>query len=318
MNLKKSALKIENILFESSYQKQLVVGYIFTDPSVTPRAIMQISHGMAEHIMRYVPFAEYLAKQGFVVCGHDHLGHGATSGKTYPDGFFAPQNGQDFVLTDLHSMNKLVREKYEMLPLVLFGHSMGSFFARWFVESYPKAADAAIICGTGGANPIGGIGIALTTMLTKLKGADYTSKFVDNLAFGAYNKRIPNCKTKFDWLSVEETNVEHYIADPKCGFLFTVSAWNAVMKVLQHVNTKECYENMRKDIPLYIIAGKDDPVGNYGAGPTKVTIGLKVAGVENVSLQLYNGMRHEILNEADAAIVYADILAWSEQALKLS
>lgn len=310
-------LKTESILFESSYQKQPVAGVIYTSDAVAPRAILQIAHGMAEHILRYAPFAAYLTQHGFVVCGHDHLGHGATSGTTYQDGFFAPKNGQDYVLADMLQMNKEIRARYPGLPLVLFGHSMGSFFARWFIEQHPNAADAAIICGTGGSNPIGGVGIAITATLSKVKGADYVSAFVDNLAFGAYNKQIPDCKTKVDWLSVEEGNVARYIADPKCGFPFTVSAWNAVMKVLQHVNSQKWVDSVRKDIPLYIIAGKEDPVGLYGAGPTEVATRLQKAGVQRVSLQLYDGMRHEILNEADAQTVCTDILAWCEQALCL-
>lgn len=315
--MKKSELKIENILFDSSYQKQPIAGYIFTNPAVAPFAILQISHGMAEYIMRYEPFADYLARHGFVVCGNDHLGHGDTSGVFYPDGFFAPKNGQDYVLADLLQMNQIIRARYPALPLVLLGHSMGSFFARWLIEAHPQAADAAIICGTGGSNPIGGVGIALTTVLAKLRGAGYHSKFVNNLAFGEYNKRITDCKTEYDWLSVNEDNVSDYMADPKCGFSFTVSAWNAVMKVLQHVNSQKCIDSTRKDIPLYIIAGEEDPVGNYGEGPAQVAKRLKDAGAQNVLLSLYDGMRHEILNETNAEQVRSDILIWSRHALNL-
>ncbi len=315
MKLSELVLKTENILFESSYQKQPVAGVIFTSEATMPRAILQIAHGMAEHIMRYEPFAAFLVQHGFVVCGHDHLGHGATSGTAYQDGYFAPKNGQDYVLADMLQMNKLIRARYPELPLVLFGHSMGSFFARWFIEAHPQAADAAIICGTGGKNPVGAVGIAITATLTKVWGSGYVSAFVDNLAFGAYNKQIPDCKTKVDWLSVEEGNVARYVADPKCGFPFTVSAWNAVMKVLQHVNSQKWVDSIRKDIPLYIIAGKQDPVGNYGDGPLEVAVRLKTAGVKTVDLEIYDGMRHEILNEANAATVYADILTWCTKAL---
>ncbi len=315
MKLNESALKIENILFESSYQQQPVAGYLFTNPVVTPCAILQISHGMAEYLMRYRAFAEYLTQHGFVVCGHDHLGHGATSGTDYQDGFFAPENGQYYVLKDILQMNAIVRARYPQLPLVLFGHSMGSFFARWFVELYPDEADAAIICGTGGSNPVGAVGIGITAVLAKLKGATAVSSFVDNLAFGAYTKKIPDCKTKSDWLSVNEENVATYIADPKCGFSFTVRAWNDFMKVLQHVSSKKHFAAIRKDIPLYIIAGDQDPVGNYGAGPAEVTTRLLAAGVQDVTLKLYEGMRHEILNEADATTVCQDILAWCQRVL---
>ncbi len=135
------------------------------------------------------------------------------------------------------------------------------------------------------------------------------------LAFGSYNKKIPDAKTHFDWLSVNEKNVTRYIEDPKCGFPFTVSAFHELMTVLQHVNTPNWYAAIRKDIPLYIISGKDDPIGNYGVGVTEVANGLKEAGVTDVTLQLYDGMRHEILNEKDATIVYQDILEWCQRVL---
>lgn len=315
MNLNVSAFEIENILFNSSYQHQPVAGYIFTNATVTPRAILQISHGMAEYLLRYRAFAEFLTQHGFVVCGNDHLGHGATSGTAAQDGFFAPKNGEEFVLQDLLQMNKIIRKRYPSLPLVLFGHSMGSFFARWFVERFPTQVDGVIICGTGGSNPIGGVGIAITALLTKLKGATATSNFVDQLAFGSYNKRIEAQKTKFDWLSKNDENVAQYIADPKCGFLFTVSAFHALMVVLQQVNTSKHYTLLPKELPYYVIAGENDPVGNYGKGPTEVATRLQQQNIAQVSLTLYPEMRHEILNEKDATKVFQDVLEWCETAI---
>ncbi len=316
MKLKESALKTESIVFNSSLVPQQIAATIFTDPTVTPRAILQLSHGMAEHIMRYEPFAAFMAQNGFVVCGNDHLGHGKTSGDSAQDGFFATENGRDYVLKDLYEMNNIIRARYPDLPVILFGHSMGSFFARWFIEVYPQAADAAVICGTGGSNPISGIGTLIMSVIKKCKGPTHISKFVDGLVFGAYQKRIPDAATAYDWLSVNTQNVEDYIADPKCGFPFTVGAFYDVVTLLQYVNTDRWASAVRKDIPLYFIAGREDPVGNYGKGVVEVATRLQKAGVKNISIKLYNQMRHEILNENEKEIVWGDVLAWSENVLR--
>lgn len=315
MNLPMSETKIENIWFDSSLPGHKIAGYIVTDPSVEPHAILQITHGMAEYWLRYRPFADAMARRGYVVCGHDHLGHGATSGDSGDDGFFAPKNGRNYVLQDIHAMTNLIRTRYPALPLILFGHSMGSFFARWAVETWPDAQSAAIFCGTGGENPAAGAGLALTSLIGALRGVRYKSKMVDKMAFGSYLKRIPNAKTPFDWLSVNEQNVANYIKDPKCGYLFTVSAFHEMMKVVQHVNTDAWAAGMPKALPVLFVAGAEDPVGNYGAGPQEAAARLRKAGAQRVDCKLYEGMRHEILNENGREQVYEELFAWCEQAL---
>ncbi|MCI2047637.1 MAG: alpha/beta hydrolase [Faecalibacterium sp.] len=309
-----SETKIENIRFESSFQGQPVAGYFVSCPDVAPRAVLQITHGMAEYWLRYAPFARFMAEHGFVVCGHDHLGHGATSGTEYPDGFFAPKNGNVYVLRDIHRMTELAKERYPSLPLILFGHSMGSFFARWATETWPDAQVAAIYCGTGGANPAAPAGLALTALLSAVRGPQYKSKLVDKMAFGAYQKRIPEAKTPFDWLSTNAENVAHYIQDPKCGFLFSVSAFHDLMATVQQVNTDQWAAAIPKAMPVLVVAGAEDPVGNYGEGPREVAQRLVVAGGKHVTLQLYDGMRHEILNETGRQAVWDDLLAWCTQA----
>lgn len=308
--------KIENIWYESSYQKQPVAGYIVTCPGVQPRAVLQIVHGMAEYWQRYRPFADYMAAQGYIVCGNDHLGHGATSGDRYPDGFFAPKNGGTYVLRDLHTMTETVHARWPELPLILFGHSMGSFLVRWAVETWPDAQKAAVFCGTGGKNPAASGGLMLTSLLSALRGPQYRSKFINNLAFGSYLKRIPQAKTEFDWLSVNEQNVNAYIKDPKCGFMFSVSAFHDLMLLVQHVNTDDWAAHIPAAMPLLVVAGAEDPVGAYGAGPREVADRLKKAGAQAVTLRLYDGMRHEILNENGHEQVWADLRDWCGAALE--
>lgn len=177
-----SALRTEDIRFKSSDGIHEVAGYYFTDESRPPRAILQISHGMCEYIGRYRDFAAFMAGHGFAVCGNDHLGHGATSPDEDTDGFFAEKGGRFYVLRDLKSMNDLARRRWPGLPLILLGHSMGSFFARWFAEVYPDALDALIISGTGGPNPAAGAGLALTNLVGAARGPKYRSKLVNNMA----------------------------------------------------------------------------------------------------------------------------------------
>ncbi len=310
-----SGIKIENIQFKSSYNNIPIAAYIFRDETVQPRAILQICHGMAEYLMRYEKFAKFMAKNGFIVCGHDHLGHGDTSGAKYEDGFFAPVNGRYHVLKDMYQLNRFINSHYPYLPIVLLGHSMGSFFARWFCEVYPGAVDVAVFSGTGGANTATGMGIDVTAMLTTVRGPKHISNFVDNIAFGKYCKRINSPKTSFDWLCSDEKVVAAYVADKKCGFKFTVSAFNDMLQVNSHVNQKAWVKAIYKDLPILLIAGQEDPVGDYGNGPKQVAENLKNAGVERVDLIIYPEMRHEILNEKKFNLVFADILKFCNETL---
>ena len=158
-------VKKNAISFKSSNGTDIVAGYYYTCPGMEPRCILQISHGMCEYIGRYDDFAGYMAQKGYVVCGNDHLGHGATSsGPNGTDGYFAEKDGRKFVLQDLHEMNRLAREAYPGRPVILLGHSMGSFFARLYAATYPETISGLVLSGTGGPNPLAGVGLALTSL----------------------------------------------------------------------------------------------------------------------------------------------------------
>lgn len=302
------------ISFDSANGKDTVIGYYYTSKTVKPHAILQISHGMCEYIGRYADFANYMTEQGYVVCGNDHLGHGATSdGVNGVDGYFADKDGRKYVLQDLHRMNSLVCKAYSGLPLILLGHSMGSFFARLYAATYPETLQALILSGTGGPNPLGNIGIFLTGVLGKVRGAQYRSKFINNLAFGSYLSRIKPFDTQYDWISCDKDIVSRYAADKKCTFVFTVSAFHELMSVLGAVNKADCAAKVNKKLPIYLISGDQDPVGDYGKGVLLVEQQYEDAGVEDVTCQLYPNARHEILNEVGRAKVYEDILHWCEK-----
>lgn len=309
-------LNIENISFKSNDGVNTVAGYCYTIPSVKPRAIVQISHGMCEYVHRYKELAQVLAERGFVVCGNDHLGHGNTSGKEGLDGYFGENDGRYFVLQDLKTMNEIIRKKYPNLPLILLGHSMGSFFARWFAAEYPYALDALILSGTAGPNPMAGMGIRLTEWLCEKKGGRYVSEHVNKMAFGNYLKKIENPKTPYDWISRDARLVAQYAGDAKCTFVFTASAFHELFCVLRQVSTPEWAERINKDMPIWLFSGDMDPVGDYGKGVKKVAELLRDAGVKEVTLTLYEGGRHEMLNEINCQQVYQDIINWLEKHLE--
>ena len=301
-----SELKIESIQFDSAYVGQKCAGFLFYDPDCAPRFVLQITHGMCEYIMRYRPFAEFMVKNGAAVCGNDDLGHGATSGDSGTDGFFAPADGRRFVLEDIHTMNRIAHERWPGVPVLLMGHSMGSFFARWYSTVYPDTIDAALYCGTGGPNPAIDVAIGLTALIGKVKGPRHVSGLVQNMAFGSYQSRIPAAKTEYDWLSVDADNVQAYLADPKCGFLFTVSAMHELFCVVKEVSSEQ-WAGKVPQVPVLVFAGEEDPVGDYGKGPKTVYQRLRGTGHTAAQLKLYPGLRHEILNEIGKESVWQDV-----------
>ena len=265
------------------------------------RGILQISHGMAEHIARYAEFMTYLAENGFIAAAHDHIGHGLTAENAEELGFFAEKDGWRTVCRDVIAFSKSLKEVYPEKPLILMGHSMGSFIARIVCAEAKDLYSAYIFMGTGGANPMSSAGLALTSILTKTKGPRHISDLVYAAAFGTYNNR-----TEKD--DIDREMVKKYHEDPLCGYHFTVSAMHDLIKMQDIVNRAAWYAAIPKDRPILLIAGEEDPVGTYGKGVRTVHQKLIAAGAQKVSLKLYPKLRHEVLNEMEKAIVYADLL----------
>ncbi len=300
------------ISFPSASGADTVIGYFYADTVVQPKAIVQISHGMVEYIRRYAPLARFLAAQGYVVCGNDHLGHGDTSGTTGKDGYFAKKDGARCVLNDLHTMSQKARSHYPGLPLYLLGHSMGSFFARWYAEKWGGELAGLILSGTAGPNPAAGAGLAIIRLFTAFKGDTARSAFIENMAFGTYCKRIEAPVTGKEWVTSDPDILAAYVADPKCSFTFTLNGYRGLMEVLSTVNRPAWFTGLPASLPVWLFAGDQDPVGNYGAGVQLVYDRLVAAGMRDVSITLYPGCRHEVHNEKQPARqqLYADILAW--------
>ncbi len=280
-------------------------------PDAEPRAIVQIIHGIAEYIDRYDEFMSFLADNGIIAVGTDHLGHGKSIESDEQTGFFAYENGWDYVVRDEEVLRLAMHENYPELPIIVFGHSMGSFMARTLLIRYPDAFNAAIISGTGnqGAALVNG-GLIMGNLVTGLKGAHHYSKFLNNLAFGSYNKIYDNPKTEYDWLSRDEANVQKYIDDPLCGFIPSCSLFRDMMTGVKFITNKKNLTAMNKDMPVYFMSGDMDPVGECGKGVQKAYNNFLEAGMKDVSIKLYPGGRHEMLNEINKDEVYTDILAW--------
>lgn len=280
-------------------------------PDAEPRAIVQIIHGIAEYIGRYDEFMSFLADNGIIAVGTDHLGHGKSIESEEQTGFFAYDNGWDYVVRDEEVLRLAMHENYPELPIIVFGHSMGSFMTRTLLIRYPDAFNAAIISGTGnqGAALVNG-GLFMGNLVTGLRGAHHYSKFLNNLAFGSYNKIYDNPKTEYDWLSRDEANVQKYIDDPLCGFIPSCSLFRDMMTGVKFITNKKNLTAMNKDMPVYFMSGDMDPVGECGKGVQKAYNNFLEAGMKDVSIKLYPGGRHEMLNEINKDEVYVDILAW--------
>lgn len=280
-------------------------------PDGEVRGVVQIMHGIAEYIERYDDFMVFLASNGLVAVGTDHLGHGKTIEKPEQKGFFADKDGWDYVIKDEEILRRAMAKEYPDTVQIVFGHSMGSFMARTHLIRYPGGFDAAIISGTGnqGAALVGG-GLAVGNIVTALKGAHHYSNFINNLAFGSYNKAYDPQRTDYDWLTRDNDVVDKYIADPLCGFIPTCSLFRDMMTGVKFITNVDNLTKMAKDIPVYFMSGDKDPVGDYGKGVTLAYENFKKAGMKNVTMKLYKDGRHEMLNELNRAEVYTDVLNW--------
>lgn len=299
---------ISNVCFTSSDGHSRVHGWVYA-PTTEPIALLQISHGMCEYIGRYRWFMEALCRQGFVVFGNDHIGHGESS-ESEQYGFFGEENGYQYLVSDLHRMTSIVKEKYQKLPVFLFGHSMGSFAARLYLSHYGEELRGAILCGTSGPNPLAKAGTIVTSAAIRLKGPMWRSTQLTAMAFGGYNSKYASPRTTHDWLTRDKSIIDTYLQDPKCTFLFTACGYRDLFTMLCQCNNREWFAGVSKKLPILLISGDMDPVGDYGKGIEKVLEQLLKNGVEDVSMILYPQARHELLNELNKEEVLTDIEQW--------
>mgnify|MGYP003295390436 CR=1 FL=1 len=303
--------EIKEISFRSSSGLSDIFAKVYYPAeSVVKKGIIQIAHGMAEHHERYEDFIDFLNQNGFVVYINDHLGHGKSVTDNNELGYFGKNAGYVYLVDDMKKLSDIAKDENPDLPFILFGHSMGSMLARLYSEKYGDILNGVIYCGTTGPNPAASAGIALTKIIAEFKGDHYRSEFINKLAFSAYNNKFKPARTAFDWLTTDNEIVDKYIADPYCGFLFTANGYRDLMTLINVINRADWYTSVPLNLPVYIIAGNDDPVGAYGKGIKTVYNELVDSNHNDVSMKLYDGMRHEILNEPAKADVYKDILSW--------
>lgn len=294
-----------------SYDGLTDIEYTVWMPDSAPRAMVQIVHGMNEYVDRYDEFARFLADNGMVVFGNDHLGHGRTAKGEADLGYFAAKDGDRCLVEDVYSLNKIMRKKYRSLPCILLGHSMGSFVSRTFVSVHPDAADAFIISGTAGKGRPFGLGIALCSLIAKFKGDRHRSKFIKYLVFSKYNKRFDG-DLGIEWVTTDLEGQRENGGDPKCIFDFTLGGYRDMFRLLSYVNSDEWYANMPSALPTLFMSGEDDPVGNYSKGVRQVAERLAETS-SDVTLKIYEGERHELLTGLSKNKVFDDLLAWMNE-----
>ncbi|MBO5260123.1 MAG: lysophospholipase [Agathobacter sp.] len=277
------------------------------------KAVLQLCHGMVEYIERYEALAEYLNAKGILVAGHDHLGHGGSVTSQDEWGFFKEGSPSDTVVEDMHTMRMKVRELYPNVPYFIMGHSMGSYMLRKYLVLHGEGLDGAIICGTGFI-PASSTKAAkkIVSVMAKFKGWHYRSKMVEKLTFGKSYKGfdMDGSVPENSWLTKDVNIVNTYYNEPRCTFRFTLNGYYGLFEAVEFACDKENAAKLRKDLPLFVISGDKDPVGDLGVGVKKVYDMYQDAGVEDITYKLYKDDRHEICNELDKQTVFQDIFAW--------
>ena len=277
-------------------------------PESEPICVLQIVHGMSEYALRYDHFARYLAQKGILVVANDHLGHGLSKREEVPYGYFCKRDAATVVVRDVHRLKKITQEENIGIPYFVLGHSMGSFVTRNYLFRYGKGIDGVIIMGTGNqAIILLKVGKLLSSFVAFFRGEQHVCSSVKNLVFGEYNKKIENPVTDKDWLSRDKHQVDKYIEDPLCGFTFTANGFKTLFDLIIKAEKKSNIEKIPKDLPVLFMSGAADPVGEYGKGVKLAYDNMKVSGIQDIDIKLYDDGRHEILNEIDKEIIYADV-----------
>ncbi|AZJ20005.1 alpha/beta hydrolase [Bacillus wiedmannii] len=282
-------------------------------PERDPRGIIQIAHGMTEHAGVYTDFIAALLKAGYGVYAHDHKGHGKTVKREEDYGHFKPNVGWNEAVSDVIFVSETIR-KEQTCPLFLLGHSMGSFLSRRAVQLKGELYDGFLISGTGG-NPglLGSIGHKVATIEMKLRGEKTKSPMLNFLSFGNFNSHFKPNRTKFDWLSSDNNQVDKYIADPLCGFICTTSFYRELFSGVLEVNKLEEFKKTPKNLPIHIFSGDRDPVGDMGKGVKEVYENYKKCDVKDVTLRLYENGRHEMFHEVNRDEVFQDLISWLDK-----
>ncbi len=299
--------------YASSDGKNHIAAYLFTPKERTPTAVIQLVHGMCEYTGRYGALIDALTGAGYAVCSNDHLGHGHTARHSEDLGYFASEDGADTLVTDVHKLTLLMRSQFKGAPLILIGHSMGSFLSRLSCISYYRDIDGAVFLGTGNSRVGAMLGRIAAQWVIRRKGARYRSPGLTRLTFGRYNHRTGGDSLGYEWLTRDDEAVCAYCVDPYCNFTFTASAYADLFSMVERCSSPSWAKAYPKSLPTLIASGDADPVGAYGKGPQAVYNRLLAAGASDVKLKLYEGARHELQNEWHREVFFGDLLAWLKE-----
>lgn len=282
-------------------------------PDREPKAIVQLVHGIAEHVERYDDYASWLNDRGILVVAQDHMGHGKSIGKDGIQGYF--HGGWFSAVEDTYSLLRQTMEKYPGVPYILFGHSMGSFIVRTILAKHPDSGIAGcIVCGTAWQPAVLlKVALPMCKLLCRNGGEKKPSSTLKKLMFGSYNQKVEHVRTENDWLTRDDRIVDAYNRDPLCGFTATAGLYRDMLTGIAFIQQKESLNAMNKETPILFVAGSADPVGAYGQGVEQAVKEFRECGMRSVSLKLYPMCRHEILNEINNTQIYEDIQNWIEE-----
>lgn len=281
-------------------------------PEGEVKAVIQMHHGMAEHCTRYESWINDFVGRGYAIFMNDMLGHGESNEDRELLGYFGDNDGYKNILADAKTLTDIAKSEYPDKKFMIAGHSMGSLAMRCYINEYGCDFDGAIFIGTAGPTPLAKAGIPIMKAVGAIKGKKHHSQFLNNISLGAYDKPFEH-RTHYDWGMRDTEEVDKYVADDLCGFLFTVAGYMDLSKLVVKCNADEWYRNVSVDVPILLTSGDMDPVGNYGKGVRQVYQKLLETGHNKVTLKLYHEARHEILNELNKAEVYDDINKWIEE-----
>ena len=306
-------MRTENFTFLSEDGKTNIHAVKWIPDSGDFRVILQITHGMVEYIERYIPFAEFLTEKGYMVVGHDHLGHGQSVTTQEDWGYIGLPHPSNLLVADMHKLRTMIQAENPDVPYFMMAHSMGSYMLRKYLTIHNDKLNGAVIMGTGMVPDfVTKIGLLTVKLLAVFRGWHYRSKFVADSAFGKPYRRydLTGKTLSNSWLTKDEEIVKAYYEDPCCKFMFTINGYLALFEAVLYDGQPENAAKIPKKLPLFIISGQDDPVGDLGVGVKKVYDMYKETGIEDITYKLYENDRHEILNELDRDNVYSDILSW--------
>lgn len=303
---------IKNEFYYPSADGKTQIHAVEWKPETEIKGVIQITHGVTEYILRYENFAEFFTQKGFVVVGNDHLGHGQSIAPNGKPMYFGPNGSWNFVVKDIDTCKQMTKKKYPNVPYMILGFSLGSFLVRTYLIDYAQEPlDGAIIMGTG---YIPNFKIAIAKMMAnkeaKKVGEENTSPVIKSLTFETYNKLFKPNRTAFDWLCSNEEALDEYIKDPLRGENYSAGLFREMLTGMQYTAELKNIQKMNKKMPIFLLSGDKDPVGEFGKGVIKTHEIFEKAGIEDVEIKLYPNLRHDILHEKCKDTIYNDIYIW--------